>query len=157
MSQAITIKVDGLRELGERLTALSSDMAKKVIFKATLAGANVIKKEAKKRAHVADKAYLVKQKSGDKAFLAPPGQIAKAVANKRNGKAPTGTAEYNVIVLGKRKNAFAGRSARLIEFGTVKQSPQPFMRPAFDSSKEQAVQAMKKKLDEAITKANTGK
>ena len=42
------------------------------------------------------------------------------------------------------------------EYGTVHHGPQPFMRPALDQGKSQAIEAMKKKIKERIDKANRG-
>jgi HK97 gp10 family phage protein len=150
-----SFEVTGLRELGQAMTELSADIAKKVAFAGVLAGAGVVKKSAQQKAHVADAAYLVQQKAGDKAFLVQPANIARKLATKRVKSGLT--AEYAVFVKGKRKDGFAGRAARLMEFGTVKQAAKPFLRPAFEATKEQAANAIKERLAKRIAKANTTK
>jgi HK97 gp10 family phage protein len=149
------VSMTGLRELGEAMTQLSADIAKKIAFAGVLAGAGVVKKSAQQKAHVADAAYLVQQKAGDKAFLVQPANIARKLATKRVKSGLT--AEYVVFVKGKRKDGFAGRAARLMEFGTVKQAAKPFLRPAFEATKEQAANAIKERLSKRIDKANKTK
>ena len=145
-------EIEGLRELGVAMQGLRIDVARKVAFSAALAGANVIKKAAARNAHVAERAYKVRFKRGDWPQTVQPGNIGRKVANKRIKSALT--AEYIVFVRGKYKDQFAGRAARLLEFGTVKQAPTPFMRPAFEANKEAAAAAMKLRLQKRIEKAN---
>jgi HK97 gp10 family phage protein len=149
------VRISGLSELGDAMSLLSSDIAKKVAFAGVLAGAGVVKKSAQQKAHVADAAYLVQQKAGDKSFVVQPGNIARKLANKRVKSELT--AEYVVFVKGKRKDGFAGRAARLMEFGTVKQAAKPFLRPAFEATKEQAANTIKERLAKRIDKANKTK
>lgn len=152
MARTSSFEVKGLRELGQAMTALSADIAKKIAFAGALAGAGVVKKAAAQGAHVAQKAYLVQQKKGDKAFAVQPGNIGRNVVTKRVKSELT--AEYVVMVRGKRKDGFAGRAARLMEFGTVNMPPKPFLRPAFEANKEAAANAMKDRLAKRIAKAN---
>lgn len=148
-------EIKGLRELGQEMQELSADVQKKVAFAAVLAGAGVVKKAAAQKAHVADAPYRVQQKKGDKSFEVQPGNIAKNVATKR--VKGTLTAEYAVFVKGKRKDGFAGRAARLMEFGTVTMPAKPFLRPAFEATQEQAANAIKTRLEKRIAKANSKK
>lgn len=48
-----------------------------------------------------------------------------------------------------RLSTFAGLTALI---GTVKMAPQPFMRPAFDVSSQQALSVITNKLDQGIQK-----
>lgn len=41
----------------------------------------------------------------------------------------------------------------LLEFGTVKMAPRPFMRPAWDSTKQEVLDSIEKELWQAISKA----
>jgi HK97 gp10 family phage protein len=149
------VEMTGLKELGAAMSLLSSDIAKKIAFAGVLAGASVIKKQAAKTAHVAEKAYIARQKNKDKGVLVQPGNVGKNIINKRYKGGLT--AEYIVTVRGQRKDGYAARMARFIEFGTVKQTAQPFLRPAFESEKERAAQAIKDRLEKRIIKANQTK
>lgn len=149
------VSMTGLRELGEAMTLLSADIAKKIAFQGVLAGAGIVKKAAAQKAHVAEKAYKVRQKNGDKSFEVQPGNVARNVVTKRIKS--NLTAEYVVTVRGKRKNGFAARAARLMEFGSVSEEMKPFLRPAYEATKEQAANAIKERLAKRIDKANKTK
>lgn len=151
---SVTVKVEGLRELGLRLKDLSTDMQKKVARAATNAAAQIIKKRAKQLAPIAPAPYRVDD--GTKAGqIVRPGNIGKNIVTKRVANSPL-TSEHVVAVRGKRKDGYANRIGVLQEFGTVKQAPQPFMRPAFDQEKGFAVAAMKQKLRDRIELAEKG-
>jgi hypothetical protein len=49
---SVTIKVEGLKELGQKFAQLSDDMQKKVARSATNAAAQVVKKLAKQKAPI---------------------------------------------------------------------------------------------------------
>ena len=155
MMASVRVEMLGLKELGNAISLLSSDIAKKIAFAGVLAGASVIKKQAAKTAHVAEQSYIARQNNKDKGVLVQPGNIGKNVINKRIKSELT--AEYIVTVRGQRKDGYAARMARFIEFGTVKQAAQPFLRPAFESEKERAAQAIKDRLEKRILKANKTK
>lgn len=141
---ASTVRVDGLRELGERMRKLSADMAGKVARQATAAGAKIVRDQVRVNAPK------------------DTGNLAAAVVMKRITNSSL-SAEYVVAVRkGKRTdvaNAKSGQGklgkdayyAHMVEFGTVKMSAQPFIRPAFESQKNAAVDAiasrLKKRLD----------
>lgn len=147
-----TFEMTGLRQLGAAMSLLNSDIAKKVAFAGVLAGASIIKKSAASKAHVAEKAYIARHKSDKKGVLVQPGNVGKNVINKRVKS--NLTAEYIVTVRGKKKNGYAARIGKFLEFGTVKQSATPFLRPAFEANKEQAATAIKDRLEKRIAKAN---
>lgn len=150
-----TVEVKGLRELGEAFKLLASDIQNKVARAATNAGAQIIKKRAKELAPIAPEAYEVRKNKGDSPVLVQPGNIGKNIVVKRVTRTNL-TSEHVVAIRGKKKDGYANRIAVLQEFGTVKQSPQPFMRPAFDQEKGFAVAAIKQKFKERIDKANRG-
>lgn len=147
MATSIT-KIAGLKELGERMSTLKNDMALKVSRAATGAGASVIKKRAVRNAPVAADDYLVEGLKVEKGNL-PKNIIAKRVKPSETDL----TSEHIVTVRGKRKHGYASRIGALQEFGTVKMAAQPFLRPAFDEGKEEAVQAMINRVEARLKKA----
>ena len=155
MASTTRVEMLGLKELGAAMSLLKSDIAKKIGFAGVLAGANIIKKSAQAKAPIAEKAYIARQKAGDKGVLVQPANIARQIVNKRIKSELT--AEYIVTVRGKRQHGYAANIARLQEFGTVNQSPQPFLRPAFEADKESAAKAIKDRLEKRIIKANQTK
>ncbi len=149
MATTTRVQVLGLRQLGEAMRGLSRDMALKVARSATAAGATVIKKAAK--------ANIIKSPSVD------TGHLRDAVITKRLGKSETDlTSEHIVTVRGRGKSTkkkdgtvstTAGAPhAHFVEFGTVNMPPEPYLRPAFDQEKGNAVTAIKDKLAQRIAK-----
>jgi HK97 gp10 family phage protein len=145
------VRIEGLQALQQRMRALSDDMQGKIAFGAVLAGANVIKKRAISLAPVGDTAHEID------GVRIEPGNLKKNIVAKRVPKGQRQlAAEYVVAVRGKAKNKFASRYGSIQEFGSVKQSPQPFMRPAFDSEKAGAAAKIVEILAKRIAKAEAG-
>lgn len=141
-----TARVSGLKQLGQSLKNLNGDVAGKVIFKAALSGAKVIQARASALASVSDAPHRV----GKGGPLVQPGNLARGIATKRL-KGAAGKAQYEVRWKAKRKgDPFYGL---FVEFGTVNQPGKPFMRPAFDQSKDQALSAVQSNLGKGIAAA----
>lgn len=142
---SVTVEVKGLRELGERMRLLSTDMALKIARQATGAAAQVIKKEAKLN--------IQRSPSIDTRSL------LDAVIVKRLGKKDSTLTSEHIVTVRRRKVEKTGSKqmsaphARFIEFGTVKMPAEPFLRPAIESRKGEALNAMVDKLKKGIDKA----
>lgn len=151
MTVATRVEIKGLRELGEAMKALGNDVGLKIARSATNAGAQVIKRRAKELAPVAPEPYTIE------GVIVQPGNIGKNIVVKRLKRGQTQlTSEHVVTVRGKAKYGYASRVGALQEFGTVKQSAQPFMRPAFEQEKGFAVQKIRETLKRRIDKAQKG-
>lgn len=145
-----TVKVEGLRDLGAALQELGADVARRVVFAAALSAAQVVRKEASQRAPRSAAPHRV----GRGGPVVQPGNLAKGIATKRL-KRSAGKAEYEVRWKAKKKgDPFYGLFQ---EFGTANQPAQPFMRPAFEATKEQALAAMQERLKRRIDLANKRK
>lgn len=146
MAESLTIKVEGLRELGLMFAKLDDDMQKKVARSATNAAAQVVKKIAQQKAPVSPSDVTPK---------IPPGNLKKNIVVKRSRKTPL-TSEHRVSVRASGRGVIGEpyNVGIFQEFGTVNHGPQSFMRPAIDQGKMQAIEAMKKKIKERIDKAN---
>ena len=151
MASSITIKVDGLQQLGERMAKLSADMSTKIARAATGAAAGIVKKEAARRAPVAKEAYVVRQNEGDKGVLVQPKNLGKNVIMKKVKS--NLTSEHIVTLRAKRKDGYARRIGTLQEYGTANMPAQPFLRPAFDENTQKAIDAMKDRIEKRLTKA----
>lgn len=147
------VKLEGFAELAKALRELPERVARNGLRAAVNAGASVIKKEAIAKAPEltgALKANLyqkqIREQSGPMQQTFYVGvrngvaKYAKTAANRRAGK----TGVY--------KNAGSTFYWRFMEFGTSKMPARAFMRPAFEQQKENAVDAIGKKLDERIQK-----
>lgn len=145
---ASTVKVKGLRELGAAMQALGNEVAKRIASGMTSAAAGVVRKDALARAPEHDKVHVVD------GVEVQPGNLKKNIVRKKVSKSKTRlTSEHLVTVRGKRKDGYAARYGRLQEFGTVHHAPQPFLRPAFDAKKMEAIEAMKKTAGRRIEAA----
>lgn len=151
------MRIEGLQELAAAMRELPQRVGRNALRAAVNAGASVIKKEATARAPKdtgALKANLyqkqIREKSGDMQQTFYVGvrkgvaKYANNAANKRSGKAGKAYKDDGTTFYWK-----------FLEFGTSKMQARPFMRPAFELQKEQAVKAIAAKLDERIQKFAT--
>lgn len=141
----------GLRELGQVLGELQKDIQTKVARAAVNAGAQVIKKRAQQKVPISDPMDTPE---------VPPGYLRDSIIVRRQRRTRK-TAEYAVTVRSRGKKVKLRKDGLspyqlgvLNEFGTVKQGPKPWMRPAFEESKSAALEAMRKRLLARIAKAN---
>ncbi len=151
MADAVLIKVEGLKELGEAFRRLTYDMQVRAGRSATGSAATPIKRRA-----------IQNIKSSPSVET---GALSKSVIVKRlpKNQTPQGTSEHIVTVRGRGKKLKSGRFqdsapyASKVEFGTVHMPAEPFLRPALDSGKNEAIEAMKKSLERSIKRAQDGK
>ena len=140
-------EVKGLRELGAAMKALGNDIGLKIARAATSAAAQPVKKRA-----IAN-------------IIASPsvrtGALKSSVIVKRLGRKESNlTSEHIVTVRGRGKKKKGGTRqteaphGHLVEFGTVHMPAEPFLRPAFESEKGNALQAMQATLRRRIDRAN---
>lgn len=123
-----SIKVEGLRELGNAIKELDSRVQKRIARSATAAGARVIANEAKRLVHV-DSGNVKKNIRTANLKSNQPGVQETAVGVRVNGKT--------------KDSAFYWT---FLEFGTAKMAPKPFLRPAFESQKMRAAERVKEQL-----------
>lgn len=141
-----TYKLTGLRELGERMKALRTDVAGKVARQAIAAGASVSRAAIKRGAPVDSgnlKAAVVMKRVKDSRLT------EEYVVAVRKGK----SSDVRAAKQGKGKLGKDAYYAHMVEFGTVKMPAQPFVRPGFDGSVDPALKAIEKRLKARIEKA----
>lgn len=147
MPDSLTWHVDGLRELGERLRKLGSPGAQRIANAMTGAAAQVIKKRARRNIEASPSIET--------------GSLRDAVIVKKVPKSQTTlTSEHIVTVRGRgkvskktgKKQPEAPHGA-LVEFGTVHMPAEPYLRPAIDEGRQEAVDAMKDRGASRLTKA----
>jgi HK97 gp10 family phage protein len=149
------VRIEGLRELGEAMRALSADIALKVSGQATAAGAKIIKTAAVRN--------VVSSPSVE------TGSLRDAIITKKvpKGQLAGETAAHIVTIRGRGKpaNKKGQKIARAphahfvefgtkTEFGTVRMPAEPFLRPAFDQNKKAAADAIVDKLRARIAKVS---
>lgn len=145
MPTTVTIEVKGLRELGEAMRELSSDMANRVARQATGAAAQVVRSAVKQR--------LLSNPTVD------TGLLEKNVITKKVPKSRTQLTSEHVVTVRKKdypnQRGKSRRNTRQVamytEFGTVrKPGGEPFMRPGFETSKMRALDKMVDRLRQRI-------
>lgn len=134
----IDFTVLGLDELSKKLKEMPVKLARNGLRAAVNAGAEVIRKDAMTRVPVLT------------------GRLKKALYKKQiREKSSASQQTFFVGVRNGKKYKKADKDAyywRFLEFGTSKLPAKPFLRPAFDSKKNQAVTEIAKKLKERIDK-----
>lgn len=143
MANVVTVKVEGLKELDARLRSLGPRLARQGLRAAVNAGAQVIKKAAQGFAPVLT------------------GRLKRKAIYVRRAKelSRIGSENYVVAVRTGRKQQKKDQDAYywwFVEFGTKKMAAQPFLRPAFETKKNEAFQHIRSKLADWIAK-NAGK
>lgn len=143
------IRVDGLRELGERLAKLSSAVANRAAARSTAAAANIVKKATKEniRRHPSIQT----------------GTLLNAVISKKIPKSQTTLTSEHIVTYRRKASGRKTKKlqatapyANLIEFGTVKMPAEPSLGPAMDNNVDRCIEAIKTVLTNEIEKADAG-
>lgn len=149
----MTIEVQGLKELQRYLHQLPQEIQKRPLRSAVAAGAKVISDAAINNAPQGETGNLRKSiyryrsrsqsATGKETFLVGVRKgKAKFKDNARNRR------------LGRVGKTYQTQGEayywRFVEFGTSKLSARPFLRPAFERNKEEAVKVMKDRLRRSI-------
>jgi HK97 gp10 family phage protein len=142
----------GLKELQQALKELPERVAKNVLRGSVGAGAAVIRKEAVAKAPV----YQEQVQAGHP----PAGTLKRAVYQKQINELSNQVKQtFFVGVRHGKKYQKQGKNGQLsqdayyaswIEFGTSKMSARPFLRPAFEGKKTEAVEAIRAYLEKRI-------
>lgn len=147
----VRVEIHGLDQILRRIKALPPELGATrggPLRKALRAGAKVIKDEAIANAPESDE--------GSGGF--PPGRLKRSI-RVRTERHPEklGATEAMIVDLrrGSRRNqkTDATRYGSYVELGTAKTDPQPFLRPAFDTKKHEALRVIVKAMEKAVTAA----
>lgn len=133
-------EITGLAELAKALRDLPQSVQAKALRNAVSAGAEVIRAEAARRAPV----YAGKVGKGHPA----PGTLKASIYKASMPDESTATREVWKVDV--RRRAYY---AHMVERGTVKMSPRPFMRPAWDSKKDEALDVIRTRIAQAVRAA----
>lgn len=151
----IEMRVDGLGALQAKLMRLSAEVERKVARKATSEMALIVREEAKTRAYKAPQAYLAGPKGAPK-VLVQPGHVARNIVRYfvPPGERIAGmTSQHLVKVSNKQDGPWGAKNiAVFLEYGINMPQPYPFLRPAFDAKRAEAVAAAKTIITQEIDK-----
>lgn len=143
MASSVSVKVDGLRDLGDRMKGLKEDVNNRIARAATAAGAVVIRNAAQQKVPVdtgnLKKNIIVKRLPKGESSL-----TSEHIVTVRQGKVTAKQKDKGL------QDAYYGK---FVEYGTAKMPARPYLRPAYDQNKEKAVQAIKDRIEKRLNKA----
>lgn len=142
----ITVKVEGLRELGASIKQLGGEVRERIAPAMTGAAAHLIKLDAINRAPDSDEPHEIE------GVKIEPGNLKKNIIVTRQKKTAL-TAEHKVTVRSGAKAGYASRYGSMVEHGTVKMGARPWMRPALSENIRAATEEMKKKGQQRVAAA----
>jgi HK97 gp10 family phage protein len=158
------VRVSGLRELDAALGELPKAAARRVVVRVLTKAAEPMAETARTLAPddpetgapdlhtsiaVSTKLRNPAGKQEFAAVMRAGGSREEAVAALRAARSAGGDESFAEVFVGPDKE---GSHGVLQEFGTVHHGPQPFMRPAFDRHKGQALEIIKRDLGDEILK-----
>ena len=140
---AANFTITGGRELAARLNELGEDIRKKVIRSAVTAAAQVVKKRAKE---------IAKTKG-----IEDTGALIRNIAGKVEKQRSPDYVQINIGVRhGKPKKGAKNQDDPWYwwqhEFGNSNKAARPFIRPAFEESKERALEVMTERVRQRLAK-----
>lgn len=130
-----SVSLKGFEETRKLMELLPDKIQRNAMKQAMAAGARKILQEARRRVPVRT------------------GELKKSLEVKFVKAASQGT--FGKIVYKVQAKRPQGSHANLVELGTTRAQPHPFLRPAFDVAKDQALAAIMEKLSKAILKEAT--
>jgi HK97 gp10 family phage protein len=148
MGDFLAIEVKGLAELKRRLALMPEAIQKKVSKGMVASAAAVFQREAVARAPV----YPGQVGKNHP----PPGTLKSAIYQFRWSQQSGGTREAWLVTVRRgrtAKGSIDAYYAHIVEYGSVKMSARPFMRPAFEVKKQEATEAMRKYLADHLPEA----
>lgn len=160
---SLTISTSGFAALDKALAELPKSTAKAVLKRTLVKAGQPIADEASRLAPV-DTGKLreriivsarLKNKVGGAEFAAAMraglGKAAAVSALRQARRDAAGQGSFAEMFVGPARGVLA--YAHLVEFGTVKSPPKPFMRPAWGSKKREALDIIRRELGSEIIMA----
>lgn len=165
MAKAVSVRVDGLKELDAALGELSKGAARGALRRALIKAAEPMRAAAERNAPVdtgaLKRSIIVTSKIDNRAGKAEyaavmkgGGSKAQAVGALRDARRAKGIGEsFAEAFMGPAKSGKrASIKAVVQEFGSRKQGAQPYMRPAFDTEAQNVIDGIRGELSTEIDK-----
>lgn len=155
-----TVRIEGLADLEKALAELPKSTARNTLVRALRKAAQPIANEAKSKVPVRSgklrDSIIVTSKVRNLTGLKEYGQTLQAGGSRKEAGAALRGARRAGGGEGSRAEISVGPTdpkAHLLEFGTIKMSAQPYMRPAWESKKDEAALSIKQELASEIEKS----
>jgi len=129
----LKFKFEGGPEMERKLEKLGLKAEREVAIKAIRVGGKILVKEARR---------IVRKNTGN---------LGKSLGINTIPKRFQGAA-VSVLARSGKRYKYDGWYASLVEFGTRKTQPKPFMRPAFEEKKEEVLEEINKYLKQELIK-----
>ena len=160
----VSMRVEGFKELESALLDMSRATARNVAIRALRRAAEPIREQAERLAPVRQgnlarsivASPRVKNRVGKAEYAAAmAGGLGKdaAVSAMRAARRAKGSSSIVEMHVGPRTGVGVIRYAHLIEFGSSQMPAQPYMRPAWDGQKDNALARLRDDLATEIKKA----
>lgn len=163
---SVTVQVSGLKDLDRALGELPKSVAKATLVRTLKKAGEPIAQAARAAAPVDDGTLRdsiavsprIKNKVGMAEFAAVMRQsggmnIAGARQALRDARRAAGGGSFAEMYIGPARGKGVIRYAHLQEFGTSNHAPHPFMRPAWDAEKDNALRIIRQELGNEIIAA----
>lgn len=137
----VSLSLDGEKKLRRKLERLPAKVQTVIERKGLRAASSPMVKEMKRRVPVDEK---VLKRSIGRRFRTRRGVPMVIIGPRRNRRTVITTEDGATVV------RWPTKYAHLIEFGTRHSPAQPFMRPAFEATKSQAIKLLADKIREEI-------
>lgn len=160
------VKIDGLKELDAALGELSKGAARGVLRRTLLRAGEPMRAAAERNAPeetgALKRSIILTSKIDNRAGKSEYAAVMKAGGSKgqavqalRDARREQGIGNsFAEVYMGPAKAGKRGSIKAMVqEFGSVKQQPQPYMRPAFDSEAQNVLNGIKGELTAEIDKA----
>ena len=150
------IEIDGLDKLDEAIATLDDKMKDRVLSKALNQALNPIRKDARFYASVAPEPHTMTVKGGRKVVV-QRGLLRSAIRKRKVPKREMGELGGHGVAMG----IYIGKGTKqkeypnywhFVEYGTSKMAAVPFLRPAFNSNQQAAIDAFADKLKSELDK-----
>lgn len=149
-----SVEIEGLEELTRKLRQLERlAKQKSLVYKAIFFATKPMLDDVKKRAPKAEAAYYRYFRGGGQKsrVLQTPGKLRKSIKRKRV-KLPdsVGVGIYSAPIKHGGASKYSVFYWRFIEYGTPKMAAMPFIRPAYDAKKIEALDRFKQKYRDYV-------
>lgn len=151
-----TVKVEGLERIEKASKEVQAEIMKE-LQKGLLASALKVERDAKEAIRKGPKTGRVYKRRTVTHRASAPGEAPAS----DTGRLINSITSYVNKIAGLSAFVVAGRGvvkyARMLEYGTTKMSPRPFMQPSFMKNKEWIADRLNKSIRDAIIKVTKGK